>query len=259
MAGFALLGAALSFGDEYASTWVGERFTLALRAKLFGHLQRLEPDALDRRRHGDVLARLTGDLHAIETLLLNALAEAVQAAARLLFFAGALFLLSWKLALASPDRDPAAVLGREAVRHAGPPRRARAPPAQRLASAPCSRRRWPTPRSCSPRTRRAASRSGCARENEGAVAAELAGTRVAGLFAPVIDLIELARRDPDHRARDLGAEHRRPDARRPARVPRLPLAALPPAARPLAPVPAGLRGHRRRGARDRADGHRSRA
>ena len=30
------------------------------------------------------------------------------------------------------------------------------------------------------------------RENEGAVAAELAGTRVAGLFAPVIDLIELA-------------------------------------------------------------------
>ena len=84
MAGLALVGAALSFGDEYASTWVGERFTLALRAKLFGHLQSLEPDALDRRRHGDVLARLTGDLHAIETLLLNALAEAVQAAARLL-------------------------------------------------------------------------------------------------------------------------------------------------------------------------------
>ena len=37
------------------ATWVGERFTLALRAKVFGHLQRLEPDALDKRRHGDVL------------------------------------------------------------------------------------------------------------------------------------------------------------------------------------------------------------
>ena len=35
-------------------------------------LQRLEPDALDKRRHGDVLSRLSGDLHAIETLLLSA-------------------------------------------------------------------------------------------------------------------------------------------------------------------------------------------
>ena len=48
----------------------------------------LEPDALDRRRHGDVLARITGDVHAIETLLLSAVAELVQAAARILFFAG---------------------------------------------------------------------------------------------------------------------------------------------------------------------------
>ena len=48
-----------------------------------------------------MLARLTGDVHAIETLLLSAVGELVQAAARLLFFAGALFLLSWKLALAS--------------------------------------------------------------------------------------------------------------------------------------------------------------
>ena len=31
----ALLGAALSFGDEYIATWVGERFTLALRTRVF--------------------------------------------------------------------------------------------------------------------------------------------------------------------------------------------------------------------------------
>src|ERR687895_2377715 len=81
MVGLALLGALLSFGDEYAATWVGERFTLALRTRLFSHPQRLEPAAPDRRRHGDVLARLTSDVHAIETLLLSALAEAVQAGA----------------------------------------------------------------------------------------------------------------------------------------------------------------------------------
>ena len=33
MVGLALLGALLSFGDEYAATWVGERFTLALRTQ----------------------------------------------------------------------------------------------------------------------------------------------------------------------------------------------------------------------------------
>ena len=91
----------LSFGDEYASTWVGERFTLALRAKVFRHLQRLEPDALDRRRHGDVLRGSPATCTRSRRCCCHALAEAVQAAARLLFFAGALFLLSWKLALAS--------------------------------------------------------------------------------------------------------------------------------------------------------------
>ena len=133
MFGLALLGALLSFGDEYAATWVGERFTLALRARLFAHLQRLEPDALDRRRHGDVLARLTGDVHAIETLLLSAVAELVQAAARLLFFAGALVLLSWKLALASLVVVPLFAFAARALRPAGPARRARAPPPQRVA------------------------------------------------------------------------------------------------------------------------------
>ena len=133
MLGLALLGAALSFGDEYIATWVGERFTLALRTRVFSHLQRLEPDALDRRRHGDVLARLTGDVHAVETLLLSALGELVQCAARLVFFAGALMLLSWKLALASLVVVPLFVLGGAQLRAALPPRGARAPAPQRLA------------------------------------------------------------------------------------------------------------------------------
>jgi ABC-type multidrug transport system fused ATPase/permease subunit len=191
MAGFALVGAALSFGDEYASTWVGERFTLALRAKLFRHLQDLEPDALDRRRHGDVLARLTGDLHAIETLLLNALAEAVQAAARLLFFAGALFLLSWKLALASliviPPLYWAAKRFGTLARRAARERRRRSGSVGAVLEEALANTALVQSANAQGREQKR-----LARENEGAVAAELAGTRVAGLFAPVIDLIELA-------------------------------------------------------------------
>ena len=155
------------------------------------HLQRLEPDALDRRRHGDVLARLTSDVHAIETMLLSAAGELVQAGARLLFFGGALFLLSWKLALASLVVVPLfyftahrfARLARRAARE----RRRRsgsltAVAEEALGNAALVQAAGTQDRELA-RFRR---------ENEGAIAAELAGTRISGLFAPIIDLIELA-------------------------------------------------------------------
>lgn len=191
MVGLALLGATLSFGDEYAASWVGERFTLAVRTKLFGHLQRLEPDALDRRRHGDVLARLTSDVHAIETMLLSAAGELVQAGARVLFFGGALFLLSWKLALASLVVVPlfyfAAHRFARLARRAARERRRRsgsltAVAEEALGNAALVQAAGTQDRELA-RFRR---------ENEGAISAELAGTRISGLFAPIIDLIELA-------------------------------------------------------------------
>jgi ABC-type multidrug transport system fused ATPase/permease subunit len=191
MVALALLGAVLSFGDEYAATWVGERFTLALRTRLLAHLQTLEPDALDRRRHGDVLARLTGDVHAIETLLLSAVGEVVQAVARLLFFAGALFLLSWKLALASLVVVPvfwlAAHRFARLARRAARERRRRSGSLSAVAEE--SLANAALVQSANAQDRELAR---FRRENEGAMAAELAGARIAGLFAPVIDLIELA-------------------------------------------------------------------
>ena len=190
MVGLALLGALLSFGDEYAATWVGERFTLALRTRLFGHLQRLEPDALDRRRHGDVLARLTGDVHAIETLLLSAAGELVQAAARILFFGGALFLLSWKLALASLVVVPvfafAAHRFARLARRAARERRRRSGSLSAVAEEALGNAALVQAAGTQEREL-----ARFRRENEGKLEAELAGTRISGLFAPIIDLIEL--------------------------------------------------------------------
>jgi ATP-binding cassette, subfamily B, bacterial len=190
MVGLALLGAALSFGDEYAATWVGERFTFNLRRRLFAHLQTLEPDALDGRRHGDVLARITGDVRSIEALVLSALGELVTAGARLLFFTGALFLLSWKLALAALVVVPLfyfaakrfARLSRRAAREAR--RRSGSLSAvaeEALANAALVQ-------SANTQGRELARFE---REAEGKIAASLASTRISGLFAPVIDLIEL--------------------------------------------------------------------
>jgi ABC-type multidrug transport system fused ATPase/permease subunit len=191
MVGLAVLGALLSFGDEYAATWVGERFTLALRTRLLSHLQRLEPDALDRRRHGDVLARITSDVHAIETLLLSAVAELVQALARIVFFTGALALLSWKLALASLIVVPvfyfAARRFARLARRAARERRRRSGSLTAVAEESLANAALVQSANAQEHELER-----FRRESEGAMAAELAGTRIAGLFAPVIDLIELA-------------------------------------------------------------------
>ncbi len=190
MFGLAVLGALLSFGDEYAATWVGERFTLALREQLLSHLHQLEPDVLDRRRHGDVLSRLTSDVHAIETLLLSAVAEVVQALARVLFFTAALALLSWKLALASlvvvPIFYVAARSFARLARRAARERRRRSGSLTAVAEEGLAN----TALVQSANTQEQELER-FRRESKGAMAAELAGTRIAGLFAPVIYLIEL--------------------------------------------------------------------
>ncbi len=87
------------FADEYLSAWVAERFLLGLRAAVFSHLHRLSLSFFERRRHGDVIARLTGDVSAIETLMLSGLADGLTYALRIVLFTGALFVLSWQLAL----------------------------------------------------------------------------------------------------------------------------------------------------------------
>ena len=194
MVGLALLGALLSFGDEYAATWVGERFTLDLRTRLFAHLQALEPDALDRRRHGDVLARVTSDVHAIETLLLSAVAEVVQAAARIAVLRRRAVpavveararLADRRAASSTSPRSRFARLARRAARE----RRRRS--GSLTAVAEESLANAALVQSANAQERELAR---FRREGEGAIAAELAGTRIAGLFAPVIDLIELPAR-----------------------------------------------------------------
>src|SRR3954466_16086606 len=94
-----LVAGFISFLDDYVAAWVGEHFLLDVRAALFGHLQRLSLDVLDRRRLGDLVTRLTGDVQAIENFLLTGVSVGVSAATRVLVFGGLLFYLSWKLAL----------------------------------------------------------------------------------------------------------------------------------------------------------------
>jgi ATP-binding cassette subfamily B protein len=189
--GLWLAGAVAGFADEYLATWVGERFLLDLRARVYAHLQDLSADQLAGRRVGDLLSRLTGDVGAIERFVLTALGEGVSIAVRIALFAGALFLLSWRLALAALVVAPLFFLlsrsfGR-LIKHAAREKRRRsgtlsAVAEESLHAAPLTQTL----------NRQAAEVERFRRENLATMDAQLASTRISGLYSPIAGLIELA-------------------------------------------------------------------
>ncbi|MFB0617973.1 ABC transporter ATP-binding protein [Streptomyces sp. AGS-58] len=89
----------LGFADDVTSTWVSERFLLTLRSAVFGHVQGLSLGFFERRRLGDVLSRVTGDVDSVETFLLSGVADAFYYVIQLGVFLGLLFYLQWDLTL----------------------------------------------------------------------------------------------------------------------------------------------------------------
>ncbi|MGW7409408.1 ABC transporter ATP-binding protein [Streptomyces sp. NPDC054833] len=97
--GLVVASGALRFADDVTSTWVGERFLLAVRADVFRHVQGLSLGFFERRRLGDLLSRVTGDVDAVETFLLSGVADGLYYLVRLGVFVGLLFYLRWDLTL----------------------------------------------------------------------------------------------------------------------------------------------------------------
>ncbi|HYI19257.1 MAG TPA: ABC transporter ATP-binding protein [Solirubrobacteraceae bacterium] len=189
--GLALASGVLSFADGYLAAWVGERFLLVLRTRVFAHVQGLSSHALDGRRLGDVLQRLTSDVQAIEAFVLSGLGDGVSALLRILFFGGALFLLSWQLALVSLVVAPLFfVLARHfsrLTRHAAREKRRRSGSLGAVAEESLGNAAL-----VQALGREADEVARFRAEGERIVEAELAATRIRGLFTPLVDLIELA-------------------------------------------------------------------
>jgi ATP-binding cassette subfamily B protein len=99
--GLTLIGGVVNFASTYLSAWIGEHFLQRMRTRVFAHLHTLSVSFFDRRRLGDLLSRLTGDVSAIESLVLAGVARAASAVIQLVLFAGLMFYLNWQLTLAS--------------------------------------------------------------------------------------------------------------------------------------------------------------
>src|SRR5215211_4430981 len=184
-------GGIVSFADDWLSTWVGERFLLELRTSVFRHLQGLSLDFFERRRLGDLIARLTGDVGAIETLVLSGVTDAISYLLRIAFFTTALFVLQWELALFALVVTPIFwLLARHfsrLIKEASREKRRRSGSLSAVAEESLAntqlvqaygREEWEVDR--------------FHREGLGAFHAEMASTRLKALFSPLIDLVEVA-------------------------------------------------------------------
>ncbi|MBO3749865.1 ABC transporter ATP-binding protein [Streptosporangiaceae bacterium NEAU-GS5] len=97
--GLAVVAGAASFAGSYITALAAERFLLKLRDRVFAHLQTLTPDFFNNRRLGDLMARLTDDIEAIEELVGSGLVKALTTGLSVIFFAAAAFIVRWDLAL----------------------------------------------------------------------------------------------------------------------------------------------------------------
>src|SRR3954453_5845080 len=99
LAGLANWG--MSYVQTYLTGWVGEGILADLRLKLFRHLQRLSLDFFERNRAGVIISRLTNDVEALDQLVTDGVTTLVQSSLTLVGTAVLLFILDWRLALAT--------------------------------------------------------------------------------------------------------------------------------------------------------------
>jgi ATP-binding cassette subfamily B protein len=96
-----LLNWGMSYVQTYLTGWVGERILADLRNDLFAHLQRLSLGFYERNRAGVIISRLTNDVEAIDQLVTDGVTSLVQNTLTLIGTAVLLFVLDWRLGLAT--------------------------------------------------------------------------------------------------------------------------------------------------------------
>src|SRR5215208_1783623 len=97
---------ATSSAQTYFTGWTGERILADLRNKLFRHLQRLSLGYFERNRAGVIISRLTNDVEALDQLVTDGVTTLFQSTLILLGSAVILFVLDWRLALATLTVTP---------------------------------------------------------------------------------------------------------------------------------------------------------
>jgi len=101
----------MAYAQTYLTGWVGERMLADLRSTLFEHLQRLSLGFYERTRAGVIISRLTNDVEALDQLVTDGVSTLIQSTLTLIGTAILLFVLDWRLALATLTVIPVMSVG----------------------------------------------------------------------------------------------------------------------------------------------------
>ena len=95
----AVIRGAFGYGQAYLTASVGQRVVASVRKQLFGHIQRLSQSFHDEQHSGDLLLRLTGDIHLLRDLLVNAVLLVTERLLVMIAVAGLMLWMDWRLGL----------------------------------------------------------------------------------------------------------------------------------------------------------------
>jgi ABC-type multidrug transport system fused ATPase/permease subunit len=101
---FALLVISLLWGlfssrQSYLTAKAGQQVVYSLRRRVYAHLQRLSLGFHQRRRRGDLVMRLTGDLNVLRDLLVDSILLGLSEGLLLLSMVAVMLVMNWKLTL----------------------------------------------------------------------------------------------------------------------------------------------------------------
>lgn len=109
--GAGVLGAVLNGLQTYGVNWVGERVVRDLRDTLFRHLTSLDVDYYAKQRAGWIISRLTNDIEALESLLVEGVVQLVVSTLTLVGATAILFRMDARLAAVTMTVIPVLLAG----------------------------------------------------------------------------------------------------------------------------------------------------
>jgi len=99
VAGIAIIGAVSSYFEKYFTTSIAQWVTHDLRRTLYNHIQRLSLSEYDKVRTGDLIARVTGDIGAIQDFINSALLGSIVNALTLIGMIAVMLSVNWRFTL----------------------------------------------------------------------------------------------------------------------------------------------------------------
>jgi ATP-binding cassette subfamily B protein len=95
----AVFDAICTFGEKYLTTSVGQWVSYDLRLSIYSHIQRLSLAFHDQKRTGDLISRVTDDIEAIQSFIMNGLLGVLINAMTLVGMIAVMSYLNWRFTL----------------------------------------------------------------------------------------------------------------------------------------------------------------